>query len=65
MAMKNVNLPEVLKNKIREFYKGTQDTKMRQDELEEFLRKLSPSLQIRVRTTMFVDTLRDKNKIIR
>jgi energy-coupling factor transporter ATP-binding protein EcfA2 len=30
MAMKNVNLPEPLKNEIREFYKGTQDTKMRQ-----------------------------------
>ena len=38
---------------------------MRQDELEEFLQKLSPSLQIRVRTTMFVDTLEEKNKIIR
>lgn len=65
MAMKNVNLPEPLKNSIREFFKGTQDTKMRQDELDGFLKKLSPSLRTRVRTTMFVDTLGDKNKIIR
>ena len=59
MAMKNVNLPEPLKNSIREFFKGTQDTKMRQDELDGFLKKLSPSLRTRVRTTMFVDTLGD------
>ena len=32
-AMENVNLPESLRNEIREFFKGTQDTRMRQDEL--------------------------------
>ena len=32
-AMENVNLPESLRNEIRDFFKGTQDTRMRQDEL--------------------------------
>ena len=32
---------------------------MRQDDLEGFLGNLSPGLQTRVRTTMFVDTLGD------
>lgn len=38
---------------------------MRQTELKEFLDKLSPSLQIRVRTTMFVETLEKENNIIK
>ena len=64
-AMENVNLPESLRNEIREFFKGTQDTVMRQCELNDFLAKLSPNLQTRVRTTMFMDTLGEKNDIIK
>lgn len=64
MAMSNVNLNEKLKNDIREFFNRTSDTKMRQSELQDFLDKLSPSLQIRVRTTMFAETLEKHNKII-
>ena len=64
-AMDNVALPESLRDEIREFFKSTTPTKMQADELKEFLEKLSPSLQIRVRTHMFVTTLRDHNKIIK
>ena len=64
-AMENVNLPGPLRDEIREFFKGTGETKMIADELNSFLDKLSPSLQIRVRTEMFIDTLKEKNKIIK
>jgi hypothetical protein len=64
-AMENVNLDQGLRDEIREFFKSTAPTKMQADELAEFLRKLSPNLQVRVRTCMFMDTLRDKNWIIK
>ena len=63
--MDNVGLPETLRMNIREFFKSTTPTKMQADELKDFLEKLSPSLQIRVRTHMFVTTLREQNKIIK
>lgn len=43
-AMENVNLPGPLRDEIREFFKGTGETKMIADELNSFLDKLSPSL---------------------
>ena len=63
-AMENVNLPQPLRKDIREYFQTIMMTMQQQNELDSFIKNISPSLALRVRGHMFENVLRDHNKII-
>lgn len=63
--MQNVKLPHPLRKKIREYFKTIMQTNTQQQELDSFMKSISPGLASKVRVNMFEKLLRDKNKIIK
>ena len=63
--MENVNLPQYLRKDIREYFQTIMITMTQQQELDKFIRNISPSLALKVRGNMFENVLRDHNKIIK
>jgi len=63
-AMENVSLPELLRKDIREYYQTILQTSAQQEELDTFINTISPSLQLRVRSKMFHNILKEQNAII-
>ncbi len=64
-AMENVNLPQALRTDIREYFKTIMLTMQQQNELDQFIKTISPSLALRVRGHMFENVLKEHNKIIK
>ena len=64
-AMENVNLPQALRSDIREYFKTIMMTMQQQNELDTFIKNISPSLAQRVRGHMFENVLKERNKIIK
>ena len=63
--MENVNLPSYLRKDIREYFQTIMITMTQQQDLDKFIRNISPSLALKVRGNMFENVLRDHNKIIK
>ena len=63
--MENVNLPQHLRKDIREYFQTIMLTQQQQDDLDNFFKRISPSLALRVRGHMFENILRESNKIIK
>ena len=56
-AMKNLNIPDSIKDDVKYYLSYTQSTLDHQKELDEFLVMLSPSLKQKVITYIFYDTI--------
>lgn len=52
-AMKNIKLPQVMRQEIREYFKKIMITMYSQKELEDFQKTISPSLLLRFRSHLF------------
>lgn len=52
-AMSNVKLPNEVRKDIREYFKTIMLTMQNQQELDQFIKTISPSLALRVRGHMF------------
>ena len=55
--MTNLMLTPSTKNKVREFLLNTQSTQDQQDELQQFLKNLSPSLRAWVTENIYTDAM--------
>ena len=63
--MENVNLPQHLRKDIREYFQTIMLTMQQQNDLDAFIKNISPSLSLRVVRHMFESVLREHNKIIK
>lgn len=63
--MENVNLPQHLRKDIREYFQTVMQTMQQQNDLDSFIKSISPSLSVRVVKHMFESVLREHNKIIK
>lgn len=62
-AMKNMQIPSHTQTQVREYLLNTQSTQDQQEELEGFLKNISPSLRFKVSVHIFSDVLKE-NKVI-
>ncbi|CAI2376170.1 unnamed protein product [Moneuplotes crassus] len=61
-AMANMKIPQITRKKVREYLLNTQSTQDQQEELNDFLKNISPSLRMKVSVHIFSDILRN-NKV--
>lgn len=61
-AMQNMQIPQSTRRKVREYLLNTQSTQDQQEELEGFLKNISPSLRFKVSVHIFSDVLKN-NKV--
>lgn len=55
--MNNMQLSYIMKKKVREFLLNTQSTQDQQDELQQFLKNISPSLRTSVSVSIFSEAM--------
>lgn len=55
--MNNMQLSYIMKKKVREFLLKTQSTQDQQDELQQFLKNISPSLRTSVSVSIFSEAM--------
>jgi len=63
--MENVDLPPNLRKEIREYFQTILLTMQQQNELDAFIKNISPSLALKVRGHMFASVLKERNLIIK
>lgn len=61
-AMTNMMIPHLTRKKVREYLLNTQSTQDQQEELNDFLKNISPSLRFKVSVHIFSDVLKN-NKV--
>lgn len=61
-AMQNMQIPGVTRRKVREYLLNTQSTQDQQEELNDFLKNISPSLRFEVSVHIFAEVLQ-KNQV--
>lgn len=61
-AMQNMQIPGVTRRKVREYLLNTQSTQDQQEELNDFLKNISPSLRFEVSVYIFAEVLQ-KNQV--
>lgn len=60
-AMANMGIPQVTRKKVREYLLNTQSTQDQQEELNDFLKNVSPSLRFKVSVHIFSDVLKNNH----
>ena len=63
--MENIELPYDQRIEIMEFFFKTQSMKDKQDELDQFLEVLTPSLKVRVQNYLFSVVLKNNRILLR
>ena len=58
-AMKNIKLPELIQHKVQDYITSTQSTLDHQQEMEVFMKLISPTLRLEVTRHIFSVVVRD------